>query len=121
MGHPVNTVSMLADRMFNAGLLDRHRDLTDRRRVRVTVTKKGEEAFKQATPAASSFIEVTVSSLSQMEKDTLIRLLEKVRDSELEHYSPDGDARISGGYETSDVPRLIKRLRKYARRSRSLS
>ena len=52
MGHPVNTVSMLADRMFNAGLLDRHRDLPDRRRVRVTVTKKGKEAFKQATPAA---------------------------------------------------------------------
>ena len=117
MGHPVNTVSMLADRMFNAGLLDRHRDLPDRRRVRVTVTKKGEEAFKQATPAAWSFIEATMSSLSQEEKDTLIRLPEKVRNGELQHYRPDDDARISGGYETSDVPRLIERLGKYARRS----
>ena len=47
----VNSVSMIADRMVKAGLIDRVRDLSDRREVRLIITGKGEQAFKAATPA----------------------------------------------------------------------
>lgn len=114
MGHKVNTVSMLADRMVNAGLLDRFRDLPDRRNVRLTITEKGERVLKQATPDIWRFIERTMSPLSDQEKVTLINLLEKVRDSELQHYPSEDDIRITGSYETSDLSRLKKRLGKYA-------
>jgi len=113
MGHRVNSASMIADRMFRAGLLDRFRDLPDRREVRLTITEKGEEALKQATPALWAFIETTMSSLSDDEKSTLIDLLDKVRTAEHQHFAPDEGFRISSSYDTSDPSRLIKRLGEY--------
>ena len=117
MGHRVNSASMIVDRMFNAGLLERFRDLPDRRQVRLAITERGEEAFKQATPGVWTFIETTMSSLSDDEKSTLIDLLEKVRTAEHQHFTPDEHFRISSSYDTSDLSRLIQRLGKYARRS----
>ena len=113
MGHRVNSASMIADRMVRAGLLERFRDLPDRRQVRLAITERGEEAFKQATPAVWTFIESTMSSLSDDEKSTLIDLLEKVRTAQHQHFTPDEHFRISSSYDTSDLFRLIKRLGKY--------
>ena len=121
MGHKVNSASMIADRMVNAGLLERTRDLPDRRQIRLTITRKGEEAFKQATPALWSFVQDTMSSLSDEEERTLARLLEKVRDKAFQHPGPHVAIRTSEGYDIIDLPRLIKRLGKYAPRSRSLT
>jgi len=113
VGHKVNTVSMIVDRMVKAGLVKRIRDLPDRREVRLVITKKGEEAFKPATPAVWSLIEDITSSLSDEEKRTLVKLLEKVRDKTLEHLSPDEEIRESGSYETADLSRLLKRVGRY--------
>ena len=117
MGHRVNSASMIADRMVRAGLLERFRDLPDRRQVRLAITEKGEKAYKQATPGVWTFIESTMSSLSDDEKSTLIDLLEKVRTAQHQHFTPDEHFRISASYDTSDLFRLIKRLGKYARPS----
>jgi len=113
LGHQVNTVSMIVDRMVKAGLLKRTRDLPDRREVRLVITSKGEQAFKPATPPAWSLIEDIMSSLSDEEKHTLIKLLEKVRDKALQHVSADADIRKTGSYETTDLSRLMTRLGKY--------
>ncbi|MBE0431295.1 MAG: MarR family transcriptional regulator [Dehalococcoidia bacterium] len=115
VGHKVNTVSMIVDRMVNAGLVRRLRDLPDRREVRLVITSKGEQAFKPATPAAWSLIDEIMSSLSDEEKRTLIKLLERVRDKALQHMSPDAEARGSMSYEATDLPRLMKRLVKYVK------
>lgn len=40
-GHKASTVSLLADRMVNAGPLERIRDLPDRREIRLTITMPG--------------------------------------------------------------------------------
>ena len=120
MGHRVNSGSMIVDRMVRAGLLERFRDLPDRRHVRVTITEKGEQAFKQATRPLWAFVQATTSSLSPDEKSTLIDLLEKVRTAEHQHFTLDERFRMSSSYDTSDPSRLIKRLGKYAPRSRSL-
>ena len=114
MGHRAHSASMIADRMFRAGLLDRFRDLPDRRQVRLAITEKGEKAFKQATPGGWTFIETTLSSLFADEKSTLIDLLEKVRTAQHQHFAPDEHFRMSSSYDTSDPSRLIKRLGKYA-------
>jgi len=119
-GDELATASQLADRVFQAGLLDRFRDLPDRRKLRLTITDKGERALEQATPDIWRFIEASMSALSAEETTTLVNLLEKVRGSELQGYTPKNDMRTSGSYETSDLSRLVKRLGKYARRSRSL-
>ena len=114
MGHKVNSASMIADRMFEAGLVDRFRDLPDRRNVRLTITGKGEKALEQATPDMWRLIEDTMSALSAEDKTTLLNLLEKVRVSELQHYSPDDVRTVSSAYETADLSRLTERLAKYA-------
>ncbi len=80
VGHKVNTVSMIVDRMVNAGLLTRIRDLADRRAVRLVITKRGERALAPATTAASRLVEDIMSHLSAAETDTLITLLGKIKD-----------------------------------------
>jgi DNA-binding MarR family transcriptional regulator len=86
-GHQVNTISMIADRMVRAGLLNRERDLPDRRQVRFTVTKKAEEILKQATPPVWTLAEDALSSLSPKQKATLADLLGKVRAGLLPHFT----------------------------------
>ena len=85
LGHKVNTVSMIVDRMVNAGLITRIRDLPDRRAVRLVITKRGERALEPATTAASRLVEDIMSSLTKSETETLIGLLEKVRDRAARH------------------------------------
>jgi len=85
LGHKVNSVSMLVDRMVKAGLITRERDLTDRRAVRLSMTSKGKRALEQATPAVSKLIEDLLSPLSHEDKDTLIGLMEMLRGQALQH------------------------------------
>ena len=46
LGHKVNTVSMIVDRMVRAGLVTRVRDLPDRRAIRLAVTGQGGAGFQ---------------------------------------------------------------------------
>ena len=79
LDHKVNTISMIVDRMVNAGLVDRVRDLADRREVRLIIAPKGEKAFKPAHAAATKLSKEMLAPLSQDEVKTLIRLLETIR------------------------------------------
>ncbi|MFO7996197.1 MAG: MarR family winged helix-turn-helix transcriptional regulator [Dehalococcoidia bacterium] len=84
VGHKVNTVSMIVDRMVQVDLVRRERDLPDRRAVRLVMTGKGEKAFTAASPAVWKLIEEIMSTLSREDSLTLIRLLETLRDKALE-------------------------------------
>jgi len=77
----VNSVSMLVDRMVNANLVTRERDLPDRRAVRLGMTAKGRKACERATPAVSRLIAELLAPLSQKDTDTLVKLLETLRDN----------------------------------------
>ena len=92
----VNTISMLVDRMENAELLRRVRDLPDRREQRLTITTTGAEALKPATSAARSLTADLMSPLSDEETRTLIDLLQKVIDRAVEKLSLNGDIATSG-------------------------
>jgi DNA-binding MarR family transcriptional regulator len=73
-----NSVSTLVDRMVKAGLVRRTRGKVDRRVVRVSLTSKGEDAIKLATPAGWEFIQNIMSPMSDKDKDALTSLLETV-------------------------------------------
>jgi MarR family transcriptional regulator, organic hydroperoxide resistance regulator len=84
--HKVNTVSMIIDRMVRAGLIDRVRDVPDRREVRLVITSKGEKAFKPAAAEASKLIQEIMSPLSDKEVDALEGLLKRVREKAHKFY-----------------------------------
>jgi len=88
MERKVNSVSMIVDRMVKAGLVDRARDLPDRREVRVALTRKGEKALEQATPGVMKLADELFSPLKQQDRRTLTRLLESLMNRAHKHLSP---------------------------------
>jgi len=113
MERKVNSVSMIVDRMVKAGLVERIRDLPDRREVRVVFTSKGKRAFELATPEVWQLIDEIFSPLPHEEKRTLIRLLDRLRDRALKHLNPGTDVRAIATYGADDASRLLKWMRGY--------
>ena len=73
-----HTVSQLLMRMETQGLVKRTKDLEYKNMIRITLTEKGEEAYKQQTEMRA--IGKILSSLSQEECDKLGAHLKKLRD-----------------------------------------
>jgi DNA-binding MarR family transcriptional regulator len=86
----VNSVSMIIDRMVKVGLVRRTRDRKDRRTVFVTITSKAEKLYAPATVAGWGLIHEILSSLSDGDKVTLIRLLEALRDKTYDYLGSGG-------------------------------
>jgi DNA-binding MarR family transcriptional regulator len=86
-----NSISMLVDRMVKAGLVRRTRDRIDRRVVRVSLTNKGENTLKPATPAGWEFIQKILSPLSYEDKQALASTLEIVRGEAVRYLNPEVD------------------------------
>lgn len=74
-----NSISMIVDRMFKADLVLRVRDNKDRRTVFVSMTSNAEALFKPATLAYQAFIREILSRVTLEDKQTLIRLLERLQ------------------------------------------
>ncbi len=113
VGLNVNTVSMMVERMVRAGLIDRERDLPNRREVRLVITRKGEQAFRPATAEACQLMRRILSPLTHEDKLTLIRLLGMVRDEAFMSGGAASDTPDTEAYETRDTADIIKRLKKY--------
>ena len=87
-----HTVTALLNGMERAGLVTRIKDEKNRRVIRIVMTEKGEEAFKQAQETRLA-VDLT-SSLSREEFYQLSSILEKLRDvalGELEEGLPTRD------------------------------
>lgn len=80
-----NTISLLVDRMVKDGLLERIRDLEDRRSVRLTVTEKGKKMLGPATQSAWELVRHMLSPLSGDELLLLGNMLQKVRQQAVEY------------------------------------
>ena len=78
-----HTLSMLLKQMEKQGLVKKVKDLERRNLVRVVVTEKGEEAYRQSRENAKVIDEI-ISCLSQEEKANLLAYLEKLRSKALE-------------------------------------
>jgi len=104
---------MIVDRMVKAGLVRRGRDRGDRRTVRVSVSSKGEAAFRPATVAGLELIREIMSPLSYEDKRTFLSLHEIVRQKALQYLNPEGDIEEIGRSDVTSRPDLAKRLRQY--------
>ncbi len=110
----VNSVSMIIDRMVKAGLVIRRRDLPDRRAVRLTITSKAEKDFVLATVAGWELIQEILSSLSDEDNLTLIRLLELLRDQAYDYLDSGEVVEEVRGNETENMAWFMKQAAKYS-------
>jgi DNA-binding MarR family transcriptional regulator len=74
-----NGISMLIDRMVNDGLINRVRDMHDRRSVRLNITPKGERAINEGNKLTRKAFKELFGGISDEEFDIVSDLLEKVR------------------------------------------
>jgi DNA-binding MarR family transcriptional regulator len=82
-----HSVSGIVDRMVKAGFVKKTKDLHKKNLIRVTLTAKGEEAYKQALKRKS--IPRIMSALSEAERQKLKSLLETLRNKGLKELGID--------------------------------
>ena len=83
-----NGISTLVDRMEKDGLVERARDLRDRRSVRLVMTRKGKDIFEQATISGWELVQEILSGLSDEDIRTLNSLFERMREKAFEYLNP---------------------------------
>ncbi|MGA2093040.1 MAG: MarR family transcriptional regulator [Sedimentisphaerales bacterium] len=74
-------ITALVDRMEKAGLVTRNAHTNDRRFNIVKLTAKGRNLFEKVEPIYIEQVRKVMAPLGQSEMKTLMRLLEKVRDT----------------------------------------
>ncbi|MGA3110337.1 MAG: MarR family transcriptional regulator [Candidatus Bathyarchaeia archaeon] len=71
-------MTMVVDRLEEAGLVRRVRSDADRRAVNVAITGKGGEKYKRASKIHDKFLEGAVNGMSTQEVDSFITTLNRV-------------------------------------------
>jgi DNA-binding MarR family transcriptional regulator len=78
-----SAITVMIDRLENAGLVCREHDAADRRVVMVRLTGQGDELVKQVEQTRDSVLDKLLSRLGQEELETFIGTFEKlVRDED---------------------------------------
>ena len=72
------TITGLVDTLERDGLVRREHDPGDRRMMRVSMTPKGHEALREVLPGHFKRMAHLMATLSEHERKTLVRLLNKV-------------------------------------------
>jgi DNA-binding MarR family transcriptional regulator len=70
---------MIFDRMAEAGLVKRARDMKDRRQVRIIMTQKGKNQLKKAAELGTRVIEQLAEPFSEEELQTFVSLTDKLQ------------------------------------------
>jgi len=78
------TVSRAVDRLRKAGRLERHFAVEDRRRSVLTLSAEGQTVYDQIVPLALAYEQALLDKLSEEERATLDRLLERLESLDLE-------------------------------------
>jgi len=76
-----NYVTFLIDRLEKKGLIERKRDLNDRRSLRLVITPKGERLYKKVSGPAEELPQQLLAILSREELPDFIKKLEIIRES----------------------------------------
>jgi DNA-binding MarR family transcriptional regulator len=80
-----NSITLIIDRMGKKGLVERVRDLKDRRAIRLVITEKGEEKHQQAWQPRRELTKKILSCLSTEELSTFVSILRKIRETTFEY------------------------------------
>ena len=73
-----NSVTLMVDRMTKDGLVERIRDLKDRRAIRIVITEKGESAYQKGLEVYAKLIPEVLSGLSNQEIKSFNSVMEKI-------------------------------------------
>jgi len=73
-----STATDLIDRMERNGLIERVRDTTDRRVIRLRVLAKGNRVIDEVLDARRSYLESIFADLSYEEKERIIQALDQI-------------------------------------------
>lgn len=73
-----STATDLIDRMERNGLIERVRDTTDRRVIRLRVLAKGNRVIDEVLDARRSYLESIFADLSYEEKERIIQVLDQI-------------------------------------------
>ena len=84
------SITSTIDRMSKDGLVERLKDLKDRRAVHLVITPKGEKVLRQAREPTGQLMMEIMSCLTDKETRILTNLLEKIRDKTFEHRNIQG-------------------------------
>ena len=101
-----NSISMIVDRMEKSGLVERVRDLQDRRSVHLFLTEKGKEKLYQSSKVSWNLIIRLTSCFSDEELETFASLVEKLREKAFLELNP---GKSIGGIGKPDV-KMVKQL-----------
>jgi hypothetical protein len=103
--------------MVKAGLVKRTRDRKDRRTVFLTATDKAERGYAKASVAGWKLIQEILAPLSDKDKRSLIKLLEKLRDKTYDYLDSGEVAEEVRRAEMDNMASLMKQAAKDEARS----
>ena len=109
----LNSMSSIIDRMEKNGLVEKIRDLPDRRAARLIISPKGKEVIKIASKPNAELIKRLLSAFSAVELKTFMSLMKKLRSKMLEELSL---KEVSEAVERKDIggmTKFINRLHGY--------
>jgi DNA-binding MarR family transcriptional regulator len=75
------SITGIVDKLEEGGLVERVRNLEDRREVLIAITAKGNQAYAKGMDLHRQFVEKALSALEPDEVDTLVSLLKKLADA----------------------------------------
>jgi len=78
LGITTGTLTVAVDRLVRKGYVDRKRDTSDRRVVRVCLTKKGKLAYRMHSKFHKLLVDRIVEPLTETERTMLLQLLTSV-------------------------------------------
>lgn len=76
-----NSITLLLDQLEEDGLIERVRDLKDRRKLRLVTTAKGKEKYKKVFEATQNLPQELLSGFSPEELNTFMTLLKRIREA----------------------------------------
>jgi DNA-binding MarR family transcriptional regulator len=102
-----NSISTIVDRMENEGLIEKKRDLPDRRAIRLVMTQKAETILKKDSTRYMALVKSLCSIYTLDELETLIALMEKFKSKA---GSKSGIKKYRREADLSNYPKMVEFL-----------
>jgi len=106
-----NSITLIIDRMEKDGLVERVRNLRDRRALRLVITPKGQEIFDRATKPGWELMKRLMSCFSEEELQMFDGLLEKLGEKAFEELAPGKPMEEVQINDVKNIARFLARTR----------
>ena len=102
-----NSISTIVDRMEAEGLIEKVRDLPDRRAIRLVVTPKAEEILRKASKPYMELIKNLCSVYKERELISAIKMMEKLKRKASDE---SGMKKFQGEADLNNYPKMVEFL-----------